>query len=97
MEPVLRGKFELLSRRLQALLDEKVALKEEIRYYQAENRELKASLARTKSEGKNFPEPSEKPNIAKENGSYAEKVASIAKQIDVYVEEIDRCIAQLED
>jgi hypothetical protein len=49
MEPVLRGKFELLSRRLQALLDEKVALKEEIRYYQAENRELKASLARTKT------------------------------------------------
>ena len=44
---------------------------------------------------KNFPLPTEKPNIAIENGSYAEKVAAITKQIDVYVEEIDKCIAHL--
>jgi len=43
---------------------------------------------------KNFTTPTEKANIAQENGNYAKEVAAIAKQIDVYMEEIERCIAQ---
>ena len=95
MDPMLQEKFALLGSRIQALMHEKTALKDEIRYYQAENKELRLALGQSKNLPKNFPLPAEKANIASENESYAEKVATIAKQIDVYVEEIDRCIAQL--
>jgi regulator of replication initiation timing len=95
MDALIKEKLELLSSKINALLAEKVALKDEIRYYQAENRELKSELNKERGVVKNFPLPTEKPNIAIENGSYAEKVAAITKQIDVYVEEIDKCIAHL--
>lgn len=95
MDAILHDKFVLLRSKMEALIQEKTALKDEIRYYQAENKELRQALGQIKNLPKNFPTPTEKPNIAQENGRYAEKVAAIAKQIDVYVEEIDRCIAQL--
>ena len=95
MDTVVKEKFEILSAGLRTILQEKSALKEEIRYYQAENRELKTALNQAKGTPKNFEKRSENDNIAGQNGNYAKKVAAIAKQIDVYVEEIDRCIAQL--
>jgi len=94
MDALIKEKFEFLASKINKLLGEKDALKEEIRYYQNENRELKTALNKERANSKNFPLPSEKPNIAIENGSYTEKVAAITKQIDVYVEEIDKCIAQ---
>lgn len=95
MDAVLKEKFEALSVALQTMLQEKSALKEDIRHYQAENRELKSTLSQVKVLPKNFEKRAENDNIAGQNGNYAKKVAAIAKQIDVYVEEIDRCIAQL--
>jgi len=95
MDTVLKEKFEILSAGLKTILEEKSALKEEIRYYQAENRELKSALGKERSLPKNFGKQPEIDNIAGQNGNYTKKVAAIAKQIDVYVEEIDRCIAQL--
>jgi len=95
MEALIKEKIDLLTNRINIIIAEKNALKDEIRYYQAENRELKTALGKERANPKNFPLPSEKPNIAFENGSYAEKVAAITKQIDVYVGEIDKCIAQL--
>ena len=95
MDALIKEKLELLSSKINEVLAEKVALKEEIKFYQAENRELKSELNKERTAVKNFPLPSEKPNIAIENGSYAEKVAAITKQIDVYVEEIDKCIAHI--
>lgn len=95
MDQLLQEKFSQLADGINALLQEKNALKEEIRYYQAENRELRQAL-----QSPNNPKPDLIPvagdsNLANKNGSYAEKIAAIANKIDVYVEEIDRCIAQL--
>jgi len=95
IDDLIKEKLELLSSKINAQLAEKTALKEEIKFYQAENRELKSELSKERANVKNFPIPTEKPNIAPENGSYAEKVTAITKQIDVYVEEIDKCIAHL--
>lgn len=95
MDEVIKEKLELLSAGIQGLLKEKAALKEEIRYYQAENRELKSALESAKVQPKNFENQPEFDNIAGQNGTYTRKVAAIAKKIDVCVEEIDRCIAQL--
>lgn len=95
MDAALKEKFEILATGLKTLLLEKSALNEEIRYYQNENRELKLALSQVKPPAKNFEKQAEIDNIAGQNGNYTKKVAAIAKQIDVYVEEIDRCIAQL--
>lgn len=97
MDLVVKEKLDLLAGRIQQMLQEQQALREEIRYYQNENRDLKNALTDLKTGMKNFPETGGKVNIAEENGSYAEKVAAITRQIDVYVEEIDRCIARLEE
>lgn len=96
MNPGLEKQLEILRENLQRIQEERNALKEEIRYYQLENRELKASLNRSSEGGKNFPKPAEKRNIATEKESYTGKVATIVQQIDVCVEEIDRCIARLD-
>lgn len=95
MNQNITEKFDTLLRRIADQQHERNALKEEIRYYQAENRELKAALGQVKGNGKNFPVPAESPNIANENGRHAERIAAIVKQIDEYVEEIDKCVAQL--
>jgi len=96
MDIRIKEKLDQLNEKIEAVLTEREALKKDIQYYQAENRELRDNLASLREGMKNFPLSAEKANIANENGSYAEKVATISKQIDVYVEEIDRCIAQLE-
>jgi hypothetical protein len=95
MNQDITEKLDSLSRKIEASLREKNALKEEIRYYQAENRELKAAVGKKRLETKNFPVPTESLNIANENERYAERIAAIVKQIDEYVEEIDKCVAQL--
>jgi len=95
IDDLIKEKLELLSSKINAIQTEKTALKEEVKFYQTENRALKSELSKERANVKNFPLPSEKPNIAFENGSYTEKVAAITKQIDVYVEEIDKCIAHL--
>lgn len=95
MDDVIKEKLAQLALGIQGLMKEKAALKEEIRYYQAENRELKSALDQAKSRPKNFGNQGEFDNIAAQNGSYTRKVAAITKKIDVCVEEIDRCIAQL--
>lgn len=95
MDQVLQEKFSQLAVKIQALLRERDALKEEIRYYQAENKELRQATQSSKNQSQSFSVPAENPNIANKNGSYSEKIAAIANQIDGYVEEIDRCIAQL--
>lgn len=95
MDEELKEKFEILSAGIATLIQEKTALKEEIRYYQNENRELKSALSQSRTQPKNFEKQAEIDNIAGQNGNYTKKVAAITRQIDVYVEEIDRCIAQL--
>ena len=95
IDDLIKEKLELLSSKINAQLAEKMALKEEIKFYQAENRELKSELSKERAVVKNFPLPSENANIAVENGSYTEQVAAITKQIYVYVEEIDKCIAHI--
>jgi predicted nuclease with TOPRIM domain len=97
MDIRIREKLDVLKQRMQEMATEKEALKKDLQYYQKENRELRESLDQMKENSKNFPERAESAIIAGENGRYAEKVAAISKQIDVYVEEIDRCIAQLEN
>ena len=97
MDIRIREKLDSLSEKVAGLLAEKEELKKDLQYYQKENRELRASLDQAKENAKNFPERGESTIIAGENGRYAEKVASISKKIDVCVEEIDRCIAQLEN
>jgi regulator of replication initiation timing len=97
MDIRIREKLDSLSEKVAGLLAEKEELKKDLQYYQKENRELRASLDQAKENAKNFPERAESTIIAGENGRYAEKVASISKKIDVCVEEIDRCIAQLEN
>jgi len=93
-DPVIQEKLALLSTRIQSILQEKAALKDEIRYYQAENKELRHALEQLKNLPKNTVSQIDTAHN-QESTHYAEKVAAIAKQIDVYVEEIDRCIAQL--
>jgi hypothetical protein len=97
MDIRIREKLDLLTEKLEVLLSEREELKKDLQYYQKENRELRESLSKVKEEMKNFPERGESRIIANENGRYAEKVATISKQIEVYVEEIDRCIAQLDN
>lgn len=97
MDIRIREKLDSLSEKVAGLMAEKEELKKDLQYYQKENRELRASLDMAKENAKNFPERGESTIIADENGRYAEKVASISKKIDVCVEEIDRCIAQLEN
>ena len=97
MDIRIREKLDLLTEKLDVLLAEKEELKKDLQYYQKENRELRESLSKAKEEMKNFPVRGESSIIANENGRYAEKVAAISKQIEVYVEEIDRCIAQLDN
>ena len=96
MDIRIKEKLEILGEKLSVLTKEKEALRKEIQFYQLENRELKDRLSEMKPAGKNFPELPESRIIANENGRYAAKIASISKEIDVYVQEIDRCIAQLE-
>jgi hypothetical protein len=95
MSQHITDKLEILSKKIEESLNERNALKEEIKYYQAENRELKSSLSKSKTGTKNFPVPPESPNIAIGKERYAERIAAIVKQIDGYVEEIDKCVAQL--
>jgi hypothetical protein len=95
MNPDIKQKLETLAQKIEASLLEKNALKEDIRYYQNENRELKAALNKSAAPTKNFPVPTESPNIAIGKERYAERIAAIVKQIDGYVEEIDKCVAQL--
>lgn len=95
MDQLLQEKFSQLGDKIQTLLKEKNALKEEIRYYQAENKELRQALQNPIRPSSELSLVNESVNLAKNNGSYAEKIAAIANKIDVYVEEIDRCIAQL--
>lgn len=95
MDAKLFEKFNQLSARIQVILDEKNALKEEIRYYQAENRELRQALQILNGEAGNGKPTAGKPEIAENNGRYAEKIAAIVKQLEGYVEEMDQCIAQM--
>ncbi len=96
MDIRIREKFDYLEEKISELISEKTSLKKELQFYQTENRELKERLSAMKSGIKNFPELPERSNIADENGHRARKIAAISKEIDGYVQEIDRCIAQLE-
>ncbi len=96
MDIRISEKLQLLGAKLEELINEKNALKKDLQYYQAENRELRDKLAGVKEPAKNFPERSESGNIAAENGRNTRKIAAISKEIDAYVQEIDWCIAQIE-
>jgi predicted RNase H-like nuclease (RuvC/YqgF family) len=95
METGLEKQLEKIRENIRRLKEEQTGLREEIRYYQAENSQLKASLDRLTGEGKNFTLPPENRNIATEKESYSGKFATVVRQIDFCVEEIDRCIARL--
>jgi hypothetical protein len=97
MDIRIKEQLELLQKKLELLLSEKAELKKDLSYYQAENRELRDKLSNWKEQRKNFPESGESTIIAVENGRNARKIASISKEIEVYVQEIDRCIAQLDN
>lgn len=97
MDIRIREKLDILRSKLEALINEKNALQKDLQYYQAENRELREKLAGGKEPVKNFPERSENLNIAGENGQNTRKIAAMSKEIEAYVQEIDWCIAQMEN
>ena len=95
MDIRIKEKLDLLKDRLEAVVAERNALRKDLQYYQAENRQLRENLDGLKLASKNFPERAENTIIATENRGHALKIAEISKEIDAYVQEIDRCIAQL--
>lgn len=97
MDIRIKEKLDLLKEKLETVLADRDALQKDLRYYQNENRELREKMDAMKGSAKNFPDTAKNTIIATENRGHALKIAEISKEIDAYVQEIDRCIAQLEN
>lgn len=97
MDIRIKEKLDFLKEKLEAVLAERKALQKDLQYYQTENRQLREQISAGKGTAKNFPDTAKSTIIATENRGHAQKIAEISKEIDAYVQEIDRCIAQLEN